>query len=71
MRNMMKDYLGNDYSNNHLRNFCLYWMKGRETEPVYVNYNDIESFRKDYDEWRKRTISTVCILTETFGRIHL
>ncbi len=27
MKNMMKEYLGNDYSDNHLRNFCLYWMK--------------------------------------------
>ena len=25
--NMMKQYLGNEYSENHLRNFCLYWMK--------------------------------------------
>ena len=24
---MMKQYLGNEYSENHLRNFCLYWMK--------------------------------------------
>ena len=27
MKNMMKQYLGNEYSENHLRNFCLYWMK--------------------------------------------
>ena len=27
MNNMMKQYLGNEYSENHLRNFCLYWMK--------------------------------------------
>ncbi len=38
MKNMMKEYLGNDYSNDHLRNFCLYWIKaygnGR-TESTY------------------------------------
>ena len=54
MRNMMKVYLGNDYSDNHLKNFCLYWMKGRETEPEYVKYEDSESFGKDFDEWRKK-----------------
>ena len=27
MKNMMKEYLGNDYTENHLKNFCLYWMK--------------------------------------------
>ena len=35
MRNMMKEYLGNDYSDNHLKNFCLYWMKGRKTKPAW------------------------------------
>lgn len=54
MRNMMKEYLGNDYSENHLKNFCLYWMKGRETEPAYEKYKDSGSFRIDYDEWRKK-----------------
>ena len=42
MKNMMKEYLGNDYSSDHLRNFCLYWMKGA-------------ACRKDYpsdDAWR-------------------
>lgn len=29
-RNMMKSYLGDSYSSNHLKNFCLYWMKGRK-----------------------------------------
>lgn len=28
MMNMMKEYLKKDYSDNHLRNFCLYWLKG-------------------------------------------
>ena len=27
MRNMMKEYLGTEYTDNHLKNFCLYWMK--------------------------------------------
>lgn len=28
MKNMMKEYLGSEYSEkNHLRNFCLYWMR--------------------------------------------
>ncbi len=30
MKNMMKEYLGNEYSENHLRNFCLYWMKAAD-----------------------------------------
>ena len=30
MKNMMKEYLGTEYSDNHLRNFCLYWTKGYE-----------------------------------------
>ena len=47
-RNMMKEYLGDEYSSNHLKNFCLYWMKGRETEPAYDKYEDSESFRKDF-----------------------
>ena len=45
----MKEYLGNDYSNNHLRNFCLYWMKGRETMPVW---EDSEEGKARYDAWR-------------------
>ncbi len=30
MKNMMKEYLENDYTENHLRNFCLYWMNASE-----------------------------------------
>ena len=51
MRNMMKAYLGNDYSDNHLRNFCLYWMKGRETKPKWEN---TEEWKTRFDEWRKK-----------------
>ena len=29
-KNMMKIYLGAQYTNNHLRNFCLYWLKAAE-----------------------------------------
>lgn len=39
MKNMMKEYLGSEYTNNHLRNFCLYWMKALEGSG---------------DEWRKK-----------------
>lgn len=39
MKNMMKQYLGENYSNNHLRNFCLYWMRASKGSG---------------DEWRKR-----------------
>ena len=38
MMNMMKEYLKKDYSDNHLRNFCLYWLKGADGRG---------------DEWRK------------------
>ena len=51
MRNMMKAYLGNDYSDNHLKNFCLYWMKGRETKPKWEN---TEEWKNRFDEWRKK-----------------
>jgi hypothetical protein len=51
---MMNVYLGSEYSDNHLKNFCLYWMKGRETEPEFEKYEDSENFREDYDEWRKK-----------------
>ena len=50
MENRMKDYLGNEYSNNHVRNFCLYWMKGSDTMPVW---EDTEAGRARYDAWRK------------------
>ncbi len=43
MKNMMKEYLGYDYSDNHLKNFCRYWIKASRCRDRY------ESF----DEWRK------------------
>lgn len=49
--NMMKAYLGNSYSDNHLRNFCLYWMKGRETQP---KWEDTEEWKDRFDEWRRK-----------------
>lgn len=51
MNNMMKEYLGNDYSDNHLKNFCLYWMKGRETKP---KLEDTEEWKIRFDEWRRK-----------------
>lgn len=51
MENMMKEYLGNEYSDNHLKNFCLYWMKGRKTMPEWEN---TEEGRRRYDDWRRK-----------------
>ena len=51
MKNMMKEYLGSDYSNDYLRNFCLYWMKGSDTMPAWEN---TEEGRERYDEWRRK-----------------
>ena len=42
MKNMLKEYLGDKYSSNHLRNFCLYWIKAFECKSSY----------KSEDEWR-------------------
>lgn len=50
MKNMMKEYLGNNYSNNHLRNFCLYWQKaagGRGDE--WRKDNDLDCLYFDGD----------------------
>ena len=47
---MMKQYLGNEYSENHLRNFCLYWMKaagGRGDE--WRKENDLDCLYFDGD----------------------
>lgn len=50
MKNMMKTYLGNDYSKNHLRNFCLYWLKGMACKPAW---EDTDEAREAFDKWRK------------------
>ena len=50
MKNMMKAYLGKDYSSNHLRNFCLYWLKGMACMP---EWEDTEERLAELDEWRK------------------
>ena len=39
MKNKMKEYLGNEYSDNHIKNYCLYWMKASDGSG---------------DEWRKK-----------------
>ena len=49
MNNKMKAYLGKDYSNNHLRNFCLYWLKGMACRPSWENTKES---RAAYDAWR-------------------
>lgn len=51
MGNKMKEYLGNAYSDNHLKNFCMYWMKGRKTMPVW---EDSEKGCSRYVAWRKK-----------------
>ncbi len=48
-RNMMKYYLRDEYSSNHLKNFCLYWMKGRETKP---EWEDTEESKRQFGRWR-------------------
>ena len=54
MINMMREYLGNEYSDkNHLKNFCLYWMKGRETKPNWEHFPDENLFYEAHDEWRR------------------
>lgn len=50
MENMMKGYLGNDYSDDYLKNFCLYWLKGLETKP---EWEDTKIGRRLYDAWRR------------------
>lgn len=48
--NMMKEYLGNDYSENHLRNFCLYWMKeSTESGDTSRAKNDLDCLYFDGD----------------------
>lgn len=44
MKNMLKEYLGDKYSSNHLRNFCLYWLKAFECKASYPSE----------DEWRAK-----------------
>ena len=51
MENKMKEYLGNEYSDNHLKNFCLYWMKVRRSVPEWENS---EKGCSRYDAWRKK-----------------
>ena len=46
MQNKMKVYLGDEYSNNYLRNFCLYWMKGIS---VLGNYPTRDAWRSEND----------------------
>lgn len=43
MRNMMKEYLGDDYSENYVRNFCLYWIKASKgSGSIWRKKNDLD-----------------------------
>ncbi len=43
MRNMMKEYLGDGYSNNYVRNFCLYWIKASQgSSSKWRKKNDLD-----------------------------
>ena len=63
-KNMMKEYLGSDYSQNHIRNFCLYWLKGLERREEQLMEKGLtlkavsgadftDEMREDYDAWRQ------------------
>lgn len=50
MKNMMKEYLRNEYSDNHLRNFCLYWMRASEgSGDEWRRKNDLDCLYFDGD----------------------
>lgn len=50
MENKMKEYLGSEYSNDHLRNFCLYWMKARKGRgDAWRKKNDLDCLYFDGD----------------------
>ena len=43
MKNMMKEYLGDGYSNNYVRNFCLYWIKASQgSSSEWRKKNDLD-----------------------------
>lgn len=48
--NMMQVYLGDDYSDNHLKNFNRYWLKANSTRPAW---DGSPESRAATDEWRK------------------
>ena len=57
MKNMMKEYLGNDYSNDSLKNFILYWKKGQETCPRWEAgrpREEYDKFCEEFDAWRSK-----------------
>ncbi len=50
MKNMMREYLGNDYSSNHLKNFCLYRMKASDgSGDAWRSKNDLDCLYFDGD----------------------
>ncbi len=50
MKNLMKKYMGNEYTDNHLRNFCLYWMKAADgSGDEWRSRNDLDCLYFDGD----------------------
>lgn len=50
MNNMMKQYLGDEYSENRVRNFCLYWMKASKgSGDEWRRENDLDCLYFDGD----------------------
>jgi len=60
MKNMMKEYLGENYTeNNHLKNFCLYWIKASEgSGDEWRKNNDLDCLYFDGDLRADTLIST-------------
>ena len=57
LKNMMKEYLGKDYSTDSLRNFLLYWKKGQDDCPKWhsgTQREEYDKFCKEYDSWRSK-----------------
>lgn len=50
MKNMLKEYLGKDYTSNKIRNFCRYWLKASEgSGDAWRAGNDLDCLYFDGD----------------------
>lgn len=57
-KNMMQEYLGEQYTNNHLRNFCLYWLKAAEgSGDEWRKKNDMDCLYFNGDLWADTLMS--------------